>query len=453
MLRGRAMESSQSLNETTRAASTDASFGHLSLITDFSSIDSDFGEDHAPDMRVNTPAARRAMDARRKPSDGGLEVSLPKSQPHQPIAAHQEEESAVVLRLVDELGRTFRLAAGAGHMSIGRARRCDIVFAFEVVSNKHALLVSTPQCPSDFILHDLGSNGTYVNGVKMVVKQHKLKLGDVLHFGKVKDATRLRVAKLGSFLLVNGRKTDSHIEALSSQSKNIRSSAESSPGAEASSRASLSSSMLSRQADILSANLDLESNTQFSRLPSISFGSHSRAATPLSDSGHGQIDRCNIEDGRRSQFSVANTVVSTASKQSVVYTRLQTVRRELSVLLNGGEEPVEEDLQSSIHNSESEEDDFVEKQEEVAKEVKKPLYRYGDRVMFKHRVPGIGITRAQGIITNVRTVRDEGPELFFRNLDEDKILCLVNCKPSTRTKQQALMEVESIVEVNRPDGM
>eukprot|EP00960_Hanusia_phi_P016373 482691-Hanusia_phi.AAC.2 len=43
--------------------------------------------------------------------------------------------------------------------------------------------------------------------------------------------------------------------------------------------------------------------------------------------------------------------------------------------------------------------------------------------------------------------------LFHSNLDEDKILCLVNCKPNTRTKQQAVIEVDNIVAMNRPDAM
>jgi ABC-type multidrug transport system ATPase subunit/pSer/pThr/pTyr-binding forkhead associated (FHA) protein len=70
-------------------------------------------------------------------------------------------------------------------LTIGRSPENDIVLDHPAVSRKHAQIVQKG-AGDIYILEDLGSsNGTYVNGIK-VVQPVTLKKGDIIHIGAVK---------------------------------------------------------------------------------------------------------------------------------------------------------------------------------------------------------------------------------------------------------------------------
>jgi hypothetical protein len=72
------------------------------------------------------------------------------------------------------------LAPGdAGHVLIGRSRRCDFVVRDPSVSRRHALLI---RGQDGWTLYDLGStNGTRINGWR--VERATLRPGDELELG------------------------------------------------------------------------------------------------------------------------------------------------------------------------------------------------------------------------------------------------------------------------------
>jgi pSer/pThr/pTyr-binding forkhead associated (FHA) protein len=78
-------------------------------------------------------------------------------------------------------GESLLLPLGTGVMHIGRGLSADLHLDEKSVSRRHAMLVHRPTGPR--LLDDRSSNGTFVNGRRIV--QADLHNGDVLVLGRV----------------------------------------------------------------------------------------------------------------------------------------------------------------------------------------------------------------------------------------------------------------------------
>jgi pSer/pThr/pTyr-binding forkhead associated (FHA) protein len=78
-------------------------------------------------------------------------------------------------------GESLLIPLGAGVMHIGRGLSADLHLDEKSVSRRHAMLVQRPTGPR--LLDDRSSNGTFVNGRRIV--QADLHDGDVLVLGRV----------------------------------------------------------------------------------------------------------------------------------------------------------------------------------------------------------------------------------------------------------------------------
>jgi pSer/pThr/pTyr-binding forkhead associated (FHA) protein len=78
-------------------------------------------------------------------------------------------------------GESLLIPLGAGVMHIGRGLSADLHLDEKSVSRRHAMLVHRPTGPR--LLDDRSSNGTFVNGRRIV--QADLHNGDVLVLGRV----------------------------------------------------------------------------------------------------------------------------------------------------------------------------------------------------------------------------------------------------------------------------
>ncbi len=78
-------------------------------------------------------------------------------------------------------GETLLIPLGTGVMHIGRGLSADLHLDEKSVSRRHAMLVHRPTGPR--LLDDRSSNGTFVNGRRIV--QADLHNGDVLLLGRV----------------------------------------------------------------------------------------------------------------------------------------------------------------------------------------------------------------------------------------------------------------------------
>jgi hypothetical protein len=78
-------------------------------------------------------------------------------------------------------GESLLLPLGTGVMHIGRGLSADLHLDEKSVSRRHAMLVHRPSGPR--LLDDRSSNGTFVNGRRIV--QADLHNGDVLVLGRV----------------------------------------------------------------------------------------------------------------------------------------------------------------------------------------------------------------------------------------------------------------------------
>jgi pSer/pThr/pTyr-binding forkhead associated (FHA) protein len=78
-------------------------------------------------------------------------------------------------------GESLLIPLGTGVMHIGRGLSADLHLDEKSVSRRHAMLVHRPTGPR--LLDDRSSNGTFVNGRRIV--QADLHNGDVLVLGRV----------------------------------------------------------------------------------------------------------------------------------------------------------------------------------------------------------------------------------------------------------------------------
>ncbi|HEY1450911.1 MAG TPA: FHA domain-containing protein [Solirubrobacteraceae bacterium] len=78
-------------------------------------------------------------------------------------------------------GETLLIPIEAGVMHIGRGLSADLHLDEKSVSRRHAMLVERPTGPR--LLDDRSSNGTFVNGRRIV--QADLHNGDVILLGRV----------------------------------------------------------------------------------------------------------------------------------------------------------------------------------------------------------------------------------------------------------------------------
>jgi pSer/pThr/pTyr-binding forkhead associated (FHA) protein len=78
-------------------------------------------------------------------------------------------------------GESLLIPLGTGVMHIGRGLSADLHLDEKSVSRRHAMLVHRPTGPR--LLDDRSSNGTFVNGRRIV--QADLHNGDVLILGRV----------------------------------------------------------------------------------------------------------------------------------------------------------------------------------------------------------------------------------------------------------------------------
>jgi pSer/pThr/pTyr-binding forkhead associated (FHA) protein len=78
-------------------------------------------------------------------------------------------------------GETLLIPLGEGVMHIGRGLSADLHLDEQSVSRRHAMLVQRPGGPR--LLDDRSSNGTFVNGRRIV--QADLHNGDVILLGRV----------------------------------------------------------------------------------------------------------------------------------------------------------------------------------------------------------------------------------------------------------------------------
>lgn len=78
-------------------------------------------------------------------------------------------------------GESLLIPLGTGVMHIGRGLSADLHLDEKSVSRRHAMLVHRPSGPR--LLDDRSSNGTFVNGRRIV--QADLHNGDVLVLGRV----------------------------------------------------------------------------------------------------------------------------------------------------------------------------------------------------------------------------------------------------------------------------
>jgi pSer/pThr/pTyr-binding forkhead associated (FHA) protein len=78
-------------------------------------------------------------------------------------------------------GQSLLLPIGSGVMHIGRGLSADLRLDEASVSRRHAMLVQRPAGPR--LLDDRSSNGTFVNGRRIV--QADLRSGDVIVLGRV----------------------------------------------------------------------------------------------------------------------------------------------------------------------------------------------------------------------------------------------------------------------------
>jgi pSer/pThr/pTyr-binding forkhead associated (FHA) protein len=78
-------------------------------------------------------------------------------------------------------GESLLIPLGSGVMHIGRGLSADLHLDEKSVSRRHAMLVHRPTGPR--LLDDRSSNGTFVNGRRIV--QADLHNGDVLVLGRV----------------------------------------------------------------------------------------------------------------------------------------------------------------------------------------------------------------------------------------------------------------------------
>ena len=78
-------------------------------------------------------------------------------------------------------GESLLIPLGTGVMHIGRGLSADLHLDEKSVSRRHAMLVHRPTGPR--LLDDRSSNGTFVNGRRIV--QADLHNGDVLGLGRV----------------------------------------------------------------------------------------------------------------------------------------------------------------------------------------------------------------------------------------------------------------------------
>jgi pSer/pThr/pTyr-binding forkhead associated (FHA) protein len=82
---------------------------------------------------------------------------------------------------VQGTGESLLIPLGTGVMHIGRGLSADLHLDEKSVSRRHAMLVHRPTGPR--LLDDRSSNGTFVNGRRIV--QADLHNGDVLVLGRV----------------------------------------------------------------------------------------------------------------------------------------------------------------------------------------------------------------------------------------------------------------------------
>jgi pSer/pThr/pTyr-binding forkhead associated (FHA) protein len=82
---------------------------------------------------------------------------------------------------VQSAGATLLIPLGAGVTHIGRGLSADLHLDEKSVSRRHAMLVQRPSGPR--LLDDRSSNGTFVNGRRIV--QADLHNGDVIVLGRV----------------------------------------------------------------------------------------------------------------------------------------------------------------------------------------------------------------------------------------------------------------------------
>jgi pSer/pThr/pTyr-binding forkhead associated (FHA) protein len=114
----------------------------------------------------------RALNADSREELRGLTVDLPAPPPTR------------LARLRARLRpRTLRLPAAPelrqATLVLGRSRSCELVFADDTVSRRHAELTTAD---GRWILRDLGSsNGTWINGRRVV--EAEVRSGDVVHLG------------------------------------------------------------------------------------------------------------------------------------------------------------------------------------------------------------------------------------------------------------------------------
>jgi pSer/pThr/pTyr-binding forkhead associated (FHA) protein len=99
------------------------------------------------------------------------------------IAAEREGEPFLRVRVDDGAQQIVRLPTDGGRATIGRHSECDISLAWDPkVSRLHAL-VERVGTEWTFVDDGLSSNGSFVNGAR-VVGRHRLKDGDRLCFGE-----------------------------------------------------------------------------------------------------------------------------------------------------------------------------------------------------------------------------------------------------------------------------
>jgi pSer/pThr/pTyr-binding forkhead associated (FHA) protein len=99
------------------------------------------------------------------------------------IVAEREGEPFLRVRVSDGAQQIIKLPKDSGRATIGRHSECDISLAWDPkVSRLHAL-VEQVGTEWTFVDDGLSSNGSFVNGSR-VVGRHRLKDGDRLCFGE-----------------------------------------------------------------------------------------------------------------------------------------------------------------------------------------------------------------------------------------------------------------------------
>jgi hypothetical protein len=128
--------------------------------------------------RLDTDTFSRRVDRALQASCGdelrGLTADLP---------APSHSRLVRLRALLRAPGRPARLPAldtlAAGRLLLGRSSSCQLVFADDTVSRRHAELFLDG---GRWLLRDLGSaNGTWVNGRRVV--EAEVRPGDVVHLG------------------------------------------------------------------------------------------------------------------------------------------------------------------------------------------------------------------------------------------------------------------------------